>query len=97
MHLSPISVNNLIFIFLVLKFGNFSISQMAGNKMKFVSKDDQTFEVDEEVAKQSQVLSDMLEFLSEAIDYSHCMILELNVFELSIMHNNGIVIGSYGY
>ena len=60
---------------------------MAAKKMKFVSKDNQMFEVDEEVAKQNKAISDMLERSSESIDYIYHLILELNIFKLFILHN----------
>ena len=88
LQLSPISVNNLIFsICLVLKFANFSISQMAANMMKFAIKDNQEFEIDVEVAKQNDLICDMLEVCSESIDYIYYMILEINVFKLFILHS----------
>ena len=60
---------------------------MAAKMMKFVIKDNQEFEMDEEVAKQNDIISDMLEVCSESIDYIYCMILEINVFRLFISHN----------
>ena len=69
-----------------LKFANFSISQMAATLMKFVSKDNYIFRIDEEVAKQSNVFSNMLEFLSESIDYIFYMILEINIFKLYMLN-----------
>ena len=56
---------------------------MAANKMKFLSKDNQIFEVDEEVAKQNNVIRAKLKCLSESIDYIYYMIL---VFKLFILH-----------
>ena len=56
---------------------------MAAQMMRLESNDNQIFEVDEEVAKQNG----MLDNLSESIDYIFCMILELNIFELFMLHN----------
>ena len=65
-------------------------------KPKFVIKDNQEFEIEEEVAKQNDIISDMLEVCCESIDYIYYMILEIMVFKLLILHNmllfyNGIL------
>ena len=91
------SLYNVIFSrCLVLKFANFSISQMAAKMMKFVIKDNQEFEIDEEVAKQNDMIIEMLKVCCESIDYIYYMILEIMVFKLFILHNmllfyNGIL------
>ena len=71
---------------------------MATNMMKFVIKDNQEIEMDEEVAKQNDIISNMLEVCCELIDYIYCMILEINVlgYLYHIILCYYYIMGSYG-